>query len=137
MNRDRWLETRILRNWLVVVVVVVVAQGCTGIQYGEHVTKYGRPLSDPTSPPATVTIEPAQHTSPINTQQTFTAVVKDAKGKRVNSAVVEWILARANGAVGDIIEVGQDPLKRALKIDNTYAIGVANRRGEFTVTLTS
>ena len=138
MNRDRWLETRILRNWLVVVVVVVVvAQGCTGIQYGEHVTKYGRPLSDPTSPPATVTIEPAQHTSPINTQQTFTAVVKDAKGKRVYSAVVEWILARANGAVGDIIEVGQDPLKRALKIDNTYAIGEANRQGESTVTLTS
>ncbi len=137
MNRDRWLETRILRNWLVVVVVVVVAQGCTGIQYSEHVTKYGRPLSDPTSPPATVTIEPAQHTGPINTQQTFTAVVKDAKGKRVYSAVVEWILARANGAVGDIIEVGQDPLKRALKIDNTYAIGGANRRGESTVTLTS
>ena len=137
MNRDRWLETRILRNWLIVVVVMVVAQGCTGLQYGDHVTKYGRPLSDPTSPPATVTIEPAQHTSPINTQQTFTAVVKDAKGKRVYSAVVEWILARANGAVGDIIEVGQDSLKRALKIDNTYAIGVANRQGKSTVTLTS
>lgn len=137
MNRDRQLGIRIVRNWLVAIVLIGVTQGCTGLQYGEHVTKFGRPLSDPVSPPVSVTIEPGQHTSPIKTQQTFTAVVKDAQGKPVYSTVVEWILARANGAVGDIIEVGQDPLLRALKIDNTYAIGGANKRGESTVTLTS
>lgn len=137
MNRDRQLGIRIVRNWLVAIVLIGLTQGCTGLQYGEHVTKFGRPLSDPVSPPVSVTIEPDQHTSPINTQQTFTAVVKDAQGKPVYSTVVEWILARANGAVGDIIEVGQDPLLRALKIDNTYAIGGADKRGESTVTLTS
>lgn len=137
MNRGHWLGTRISLNWLVIIVLIGVVQGCTGLQYGEHVTKFGRPLSDPVSPPVSVTIEPGQHTSPIKTQQTFTAVVKDAKGKPVYSTVVEWILARANGAVGDIIEVGQDPLKRALKVDNTYAIGGADRRGESKVTLTS
>lgn len=137
MNRGCWLGSHILRNLLVVVVLLGMAQGCTGLQYGEHVTKYGRPLSDPVAPPVSVTIEPAQYTAPIKTQQTFTAVVKDAKGNPVYSTVVEWILARANGAVGDILEVGQDPLKRALKIDNTYAIGGADRRGESTVTLTS
>ncbi len=137
MNWDRQLGIRIVRNWLVAIALVGLAQGCTGLQYGEHVTKYGRPLSDPVSPPVSVTIEPGQHTSPIKTQQTFTAVVKDAKGNPVYSTVVEWILARANGAVGDILEVGQDPLLRALKIDNTYAIGGANRRGESSVTLTS
>jgi len=137
MNRDRQLGIRRVRNWLGVIVLIGLAQGCTGLQYGEHVTKFGRPLSDPVSPPVSVTIEPGQHTSPIKTQQTFTAVVKDAQGKPVYSTVVEWILARANGAVGDIIEVGQDPLLRALKIDNTYAIGGANKRGESTVTLTS
>ncbi len=137
MNRGRWLGIETLRNCFVVVGIIGLAQGCTGLQYGEYVTKYGRPLSDPTSPPVSVTIEPEQRTSPIKTQQTFTAVVKDAKGQRVYSAVVEWILARANGAVGDIIEVGQDPLNRALKVDNTYAIGGADRRGESTVTITS
>jgi len=137
MNRGCWLGVRFFRHLLVVGVFMGLAQGCTGLQYGEHVTKFGRPLSDPTSQPASVTIEPNQRTSPVKTQQTFTAVVKDTKGQRVYSAVVEWILARANGAVGDIIEVGQDPLKRALKIDNTFAIGGTDRRGESTITLTS
>lgn len=137
MNRDCCLRIPILRNGIGIILLLGLLQGCTGLQYGEHVTKFGRPLSDPTSPPTSVTIEPGQRTSPIKTQQTFMAVVKDAKGNPVFSAVVEWVLARANGAVGDIIEVGQDPLNRALKMDNTYAIGGANRRGESTVTLTS
>jgi len=42
--------------------------GCGGLQLDEHVTKYGRPLSDPTSPPASITLEPVQTTNPINTQ---------------------------------------------------------------------
>ena len=137
MNRGHWLGIRCFRGVVFVGVLMVLAQGCTGLQYGEYVTKYGRPLSDPVTPPVSVTIEPSQHTSPIKTQQTFTAFVKDAKGNPVYSTVVEWILARANGAVGDIIEVGQDPLKRALKVDNTYAIGGADRRGESTITITS
>ncbi|MCZ6799272.1 MAG: hypothetical protein O7F12_02170 [Nitrospirae bacterium] len=111
--------------------------GCGGLQLDEHVTKYGRPLSDPTSPPASITLEPVQTTNPINTPQTLKAIVKDAKGKRVYSAMVEWILARANGAVGDIVEVQQDPLNRALKMDNAFALAGANRRGESFISVTS
>ncbi len=111
--------------------------GCAGLQYGEQVSKYGRPLSEPASPPATVTVEPALHTAPIQTQQTFKALVKDAKDQPVSNVLVEWILARSNGVVGDIVEVGQDPRMRALKMTNTFAISGADRNGEATITITS
>ena len=117
--------------------IMMGAGGCAGLQYGEQVSKYGRPLSKPASPPATVTVEPALHTAPIKTQQTFKALVKDAKDQPVSNALVEWILARSTGAVGDIVEVGQDPLMRELKMTNTFAISGADRNGEATITITS
>jgi uncharacterized repeat protein (TIGR01451 family) len=126
-----------VRFVLLMIGLTTLMIGCNGFRHGEHVTKYGRPLSDPTSPPASITLEPVQTTNPINTPQTLKAIVKDAKGKRVYSAMVEWILARANGAVGDIVEVTQDPLNRALKIDNAYALAGANRRGEASISVTS
>jgi uncharacterized repeat protein (TIGR01451 family) len=137
MNRGHWLGIRIIQNWLVLIIFIGFAQGCTGLQYGDHVNKFGRPFSEPTLPPATITIEPEQHTNPIKTQPTFTAVVKDAQGKPVTGAVVEWTLARAKGAVGDIIDVEQNAVTPALKVNNTYAIGGTNRQGASTVTLTS
>ncbi|MDT7042279.1 hypothetical protein [Candidatus Nitronereus thalassa] len=137
MNRGHWLGFCSVQNWLVCIIFIFLIQGCTGLQYGDHVSKFGRPLSEPTSPPASITIEPEQHTRPIKTQSTFTAIVKDAQGKPLNGAIVEWTLARAKGAVGDIIDIGQDPLKQALRVNNTYAIGGTNRQGESTITLTS
>lgn len=126
-----------LYGYFALLAVTLVANGCAGPQYGGYVSKYGRPLSDPTSPPVSVTIEPEQTTNPVKTQQTLKAIVRDADGKPVYSAMVEWILARANGAVGDIIEVKQDPLQRAMKLTNTYALAGADRRGEAAVTITS
>ena len=129
--------SKCIRFGMVLIGLGIGVSGCGGLQLDEHVTKYGRPLSDPTSPPASITLEPIQTTNPIQTSQTLKAIVKDAKGKRVYSAMVEWILARANGAVGDIIEVQQDPLNRALKMDNTFALAGADRRGESAISVTS
>jgi uncharacterized repeat protein (TIGR01451 family) len=84
-----------------------------------------------------VSIEPAVATNPVNTQQVVTAVVRDKDGKILHSALVEWTLARGPGAVGDIIEANQDPLTRALKLDNTYAITGVDYRGESSITITS
>ncbi len=100
-------------------------------------TRFGRPISQPTSPPATISLEPTEATNPIRTQHTVKATVKDANGKGVHSTLVEWTLARTPGAVGDIIEPGQDPLNRALKIDNTYAITGTDDKGESWISITS
>lgn len=123
--------------WGVLLGLSMVCGGCTGLQFGEHVSKYGRPLSDPVSPPASITIEPSRITNPIHTQQTLTATVRDAQGNPVYSTMVEWILARAPGAVGDIVEVKQDPLNRALKMTNTFALSGADRSGQAGITVTS
>ena len=117
MRRDRWLGNRISRYGLIPIMLIALAQGCADFQ----LPKFDSSLSDANSSPVSVSIEARQHTSPIKTQQTFIATVKDAQGKPVYNTMVGWILARANNAVGDIIEVRQDPLKRALKISNTYA----------------
>lgn len=97
----------------------------------------GRPASQPSSPPATVVIEPMDATAPVGTEQLVTALVKDKDGKVLHSALVEWTLARGPGAVGDIVEGKQDPLRRALKVDNTYAITGVGYDGKSSVVLTS
>ena len=133
MRRDRWLGNRISRYGLIPIMLIALAQGCADFQ----LPKFDSSLSDAISSPVSVSIEARQHTSPIKTQQTFIATVKDAQGKPVYNTMVGWILARANNAVGDIIEVRQDPLKQTLKIDNTYARGRTNRLGKSTITITS
>jgi uncharacterized repeat protein (TIGR01451 family) len=97
----------------------------------------GRPISNPSAPPASVTIEPAVATNAVGTQQVVTAVVRDKDGKTLHSALVEWTLARGPGAVGDIVEANQDPLNRALKLDNTYAITGVDYQGQSSITITS
>jgi uncharacterized repeat protein (TIGR01451 family) len=97
----------------------------------------GRPVSQPSAPPASVSIEPSVTTNSVGTQQVVTAVVRDKDGKTLHSALVEWTLARGPGAVGDIVEANQDPLNRALKLDNTYAITGVGYQGESSITLTS
>ena len=133
MNWDYRLGNRFSGRMLISIMLMGLAQSCADVQF----PKFDRPLSDPISTPVGVSIEAEQFTSPIKTHQTFIATVKDAQGKPVYNTAVEWILARASNAVGDIIEVRQDPLKRALKISNTYARGGTNRRGESAITITS
>jgi protocatechuate 3,4-dioxygenase beta subunit len=130
MNNRRAFQIPCLRPSLVLAPLIFIA-GCA------WTTPYGRPISRPSSPPASVKIEPAEATNLINTQHRVKAVVRDAEGKPVHSALVEWILARTPGAVGDIVEVGQDPWERALKLDNTYAIGGTDTNGESPITITS
>lgn len=117
-----------------IMTALITLWGCSSTQY---VSKYGRPLSAATSSPASVTIEPNHSTNAVNTPQMVKAIVKDARGKPVSGAMVEWMLARTNGAVGDIIDVEQDPWKRALKMTNTYALAGADRRGEAAITISS
>ncbi len=109
--------------------LVVAASGC--------VSPYARPMSSWSSEPASITLEPVEATNPIRTQHTIKAVVKDAEGNPVHSGLVEWTLARTPGAVGDIVSVAQDPWKRALKVDNTFAIGGLDYNGQNSITITS
>lgn len=119
-----------LKTFGLLVLLVLFASGCA-------VSQFGRPLSQPASPPASITIEPVKDTNPVRTQHTLKATVRNAGGKPVHSAMVEWILARTPGAVGDIVEAGQDPLGRALKLTNTYALTGTDTNGETWITITS
>ena len=138
MNRDRWVGNQTSRFGLIPIMLMGLAQGCAGLQ----LDKFDSLSSVPNSSPVSVSIEVEKFSSPIKRQQTLIAIVKDVQGKPVYDTMVEWILARANNAVGDIIEVGQDPLssmlgRQVLKIDNTYARNKTNRRGESRITITS
>ena len=151
MNRDRWLGNRISRCGLIPIMLIVAAQGCSKLQFIERDNPFSDSASSPVSvsietdpvsvsietDPVSVSIEADQLTGPIKTQQTFIATVKDAQGKPVYNTAVEWILARANKAVGDIIEVRQDLSNQALKIDNTYARDKTNRLGKSTIIINS
>ena len=145
MNRDHLSENPFLKHILIAIALMGLAQGCADLQHIEDFQKFIRPLtdsdsdsdSDSASSPVSVSIKVRPYIGPIKTQQTFTAIVKDAKAKPVYRTQVELILARAHSTVGDIIEVGENPLKGTSKIDNTYAIGETNRRGESTINITS
>jgi uncharacterized repeat protein (TIGR01451 family) len=117
-------------GWTALAAVLAMAvSGC--------VSPYARPLPTWSSEPVSVTLEPAEATNPIRTQHAVKAIVKDAAGNPVHSGLVEWTLARTPGAVGDIVSVTQDPWKRALKVDNTFAIGGLDYNGENSITITS
>jgi uncharacterized repeat protein (TIGR01451 family) len=113
----------------VLFLAVLVLAGCT--------TRYGRPLSQPSNDPVSVTLEPAEATNPVMSEHKIKAVVKDKDGKPVHSALVEWTLARTPGAVGDIVSVTEDPWIRALKMDNTFAISGLDYNGESSITITA
>ncbi len=127
---DKSSRDHFLKIFGLLLLLVLFASGCA-------ISQFGRPLSQPDSPPASITIEPAKDTNPVRTQHTLKATVRDANGKPVHSAMVEWILARTPGAVGDIVEAGQDPLGRALKLTNTYALTGTDRKGKTWITITS
>jgi uncharacterized repeat protein (TIGR01451 family) len=112
-----------------VVFLAAAASGC--------VSPYARPQSSWSSEPTSITLEPVEATNPIRTQHTIRATVKDAEGNPVHSGLVEWTLARTPGAVGDIVSVTQDPWKRALKVDNTFALGGLDYNGQNSITITS
>lgn len=129
VRRMRWLW-RLGPAAALAVLVGVSISGCS-------MWSHGRPTSEPSGEPVSITLEPTLATNPIRTQHTIKASVKDADGNPVHSATCEWTLARTPGAVGDIVSVAQDPWKRALKVDNTFAISGLDRNGESAVTITS
>ncbi|MBN1369136.1 MAG: DUF11 domain-containing protein [Dehalococcoidaceae bacterium] len=84
--------------------------------------------------PVSVAVTPTEAYNPILTQHTLVAVVKDKNGTPVSGALVEWILNRAPGAVGDIVSLeGGSPQK----IDNTYGVAKTDSNGEASLTITS
>lgn len=77
------------------------------------------PMVGTALPPATIELWPAVDVNPVRTQHVMVATVRDANGKAIHGAKVEWILARGPRAVGDIVEVDGGK-----KVDNTYAESV-------------
>lgn len=102
------------------------------------------PLAAPGVAPASVEwdegISPSVDCNPVRTQHTLVVTVRDACGRPLPGQRVEWILARREGAVGDVVGVDDQYSVGAIspisgpaasgnggnKVDNQYAVSVTN-----------
>ncbi len=82
--------------------------------------------------PYSITLDPIADINPVKTQHTIVATVLDKQGRPLANQRVEWILARAPLAVGDIVEhddmnsiVGSE--QKVVKLGNHYTISYTNQ----------
>src|SRR5262245_16140626 len=90
-------------------------------------------------------VSPAIDCNPVHTQHTLVVTVRDACGHPLAGQRVEWILARQQSAVGDIVAVddqygvgaiapitqnGYAATNNGNKVDNHYAVSVTNFEDE-------
>src|SRR5438132_13785314 len=90
-------------------------------------------------------VSPAVDCNPVQTQHTLVLTVRDQCGNALPGQRVEWILARHQGAVGDIVAVDDQygvgaiaPIAGSAyaatnngnKVDNQYAVSVTNFEDE-------
>jgi hypothetical protein len=85
-----------------------------------------RARADRTPPVARLEVRPRESTAPARSQVVLIATVRDADGKPLPHARVEWMLEGA----GNIIEVDEGALftGRGKKVDNRYAVSYTDHR---------
>jgi uncharacterized repeat protein (TIGR01451 family) len=73
-------------------------------------------------------VTPVESVNPVRTQHVLIATVRDKDGKPLPNRRVEWILARGDNAVGEIVEVDESGFRasRGYKVDNLYAVSHTN-----------
>ena len=120
-----------LAAWIVALLPVLFAFGCTSQLYDPIVRTHPKPGGllyyrnfDPRA--CQIILTPVEATNPVRTQHVLIATVLDGTGCPLPGVRVEWMLAR--GGVGEIVEVDESGVlpSRGYKVDNYYAVSYTN-----------